>query len=138
MRDGAIEQVGSPLELYDHPANQFVAQFIGTPSMNIVPAKALATSAMVSGKNVPPDGFLGIRPEGVRLIPQGNGTIQGRVELIEALGSDSLIYVAALGVSLVSRQSERTNLVAGDAVAVEFNPRLLHVFNSDGNMAAAA
>ena len=63
LRDGAIEQVGSPLELYDQPANQFVAQFIGTPQMNIVDTADAAGAA-----RVPPapaaraDGFIGVRP----------------------------------------------------------------------------
>ena len=132
LRDGAIEQVGTPLELYDHPANQFVAQFIGTPSMNVVAAQAL--SAFSSLANVPADGFLGVRPEAVRVRPATNGTVQGRVELIEALGADTLIYVETQGVSLVSRLNGRTMLIPGDKVDVELDPALLHIFNRDGNV----
>ena len=138
LRDGAIEQVGSPLELYDHPANQFVAQFIGTPSMNMVPAQALGALAPLVGKPMPAEGFVGVRPESVHVLPKDNGKVQGRVELIEALGADTLIYVEALGVSLVSRQNQRTNLTPGDTVAIEFDPNSLHIFNRDGNVVAAA
>jgi multiple sugar transport system ATP-binding protein len=138
LRDGAIEQVGSPLELYDHPANQFVAQFIGTPSMNMVPAQALGALAPLGGKLMPAEGFVGVRPEGVHVLPKDNGKVQGRVELIEALGADTLIYVEALGVSLVSRQNQRTTLAPGDTVAIEFDPNALHIFNGDGNVVAAA
>jgi multiple sugar transport system ATP-binding protein len=138
LRDGAIEQVGSPLELYDHPANQFVAQFLGTPSMNLIPVEATASFASLIGKSIPAEGFLGVRPEGVRLMPVGTAGVPGRVELIEALGADTLIYVEVLGVSLVSRQNERTTLVAGDTVAVEFDPRFLHCFGRDGNVVTAA
>jgi multiple sugar transport system ATP-binding protein len=134
LRDGAIEQVGSPLELYDRPANQFVAQFIGTPSMNMIPAQAIGPLESAIGKSIPVDGFLGVRPEGVRLMPAGAAGIPGRVELIEALGADTLIYVEALGVSLVSRQNERTTLAAGDRVVLEFDPRFLHGFAHDGNV----
>jgi multiple sugar transport system ATP-binding protein len=134
LRDGVIEQVGTPLELYDHPANQFVAQFIGTPPMNMIPVQALASVAQFANKPMPAEGFLGVRPEGIRILPAGAGAVPGKVELIEALGADTLIYIQALGVSLVARQNERTALVPGDAVAVEFDPRFLHVFGKDGNV----
>ena len=132
LRDGAIEQVGTPLQLYDHPANQFVAQFIGTPSMNIVAAQALP--ALASHANVPTDGFLGVRPEALRVRPASNGAVQGRVELIEALGADTLIYVETQGVSLVSRLNGRTALVPGDKVDLELDPASLHIFNRDGGV----
>ena len=62
----------------------------------------------------------------------------GRVELIEALGADTLIYVEAFGVSLVARQNERTSLIMGDAVGIEFDPRFLHIFSGDGNAVAVS
>ena len=138
LRDGAIEQVGSPLELYDKPANQFVAQFIGMPSMNMLPASALPVFSSLTGGRLPSDGFLGVRPEGVRVLAAGQGTAQGRVELIEALGADTLIYVDVSGVSLVARQSERTSLARGDVVGVELDPAVLHLFNHEGRVVAAA
>jgi multiple sugar transport system ATP-binding protein len=130
LRDGAIEQVGSPLELYDRPVNQFVAQFIGTPSMNMIPGKAI--DAAIINRSIPAEGFLGVRPEGVRITAAGVGKINGRVELIESLGADTLIYFDALGVSLVARQNERTSLSPGDAISVELDPRFTHVFGADG------
>jgi multiple sugar transport system ATP-binding protein len=138
LRDGAVEQVGSPLELYDRPANQFVAQFIGMPSMNVVPANALPAFSSLTGGRLPRDGFLGVRPEGVRVRPAGQGMVQGRVELIEALGADTLIYVDVVGVSLVARQSERTPLARGEAVGVDLDPSVLHVFNQEGRVVAPA
>jgi multiple sugar transport system ATP-binding protein len=130
LRDGVIEQLGTPLHLYDRPANQFVAQFIGTPSMNMIPAQAAREA--VAGKALPNDGFLGVRPEDVQLRAADETNREGRVELIEALGADTLIYVDAFGVSLVARHHGRSALVPGDAVAVEFNPAALHVFGADG------
>ena len=65
LRDGLIEQVGSPLELYDRPANQFVAQFIGMPSMNMVAANAIPTFSAATGGRLPADGSLGGRPQGL-------------------------------------------------------------------------
>ncbi|MGH8821682.1 MAG: ABC transporter ATP-binding protein, partial [Rhodoferax sp.] len=108
LRDGLIEQVGSPLELYDHPASQFVAQFIGMPSMNMVAADAIPSFSAQSGGRLPGDGFLGVRPEGL-FVHQGHGAgVPGRVDLIEALGNDTLIHVDVGGVQLIARQNERT------------------------------
>ncbi|MEY4730563.1 MAG: hypothetical protein RL020_1721 [Pseudomonadota bacterium] len=134
LRDGVIEQVGTPLELYDHPANQFVAQFIGTPPMNMIPLQALASVAQFANKTMSAEGFLGVRPEGIRILPKGIEGVSATVELIEALGADTLIYINALGVSLVARQNERASLVPGDAVALEFDPRFLHVFGPNGKV----
>jgi len=136
LRDGLIEQVGSPLELYDRPANQFVAQFIGTPQMNVLPAAALPELTRIAGARLPADGSLGVRPEYVRIVGAGQG-IPGKVELVESLGSDTLIHTrvgAAPGheVPLVSRQGERTALKLGDVVGVEIDANALLFFDKQG------
>jgi multiple sugar transport system ATP-binding protein len=133
LRDGAIEQVGSPLELYDRPANQFVAQFIGTPQMNVVPAGTLPHLQVLAGARAPPDGFVGLRPEAVRVRPGGAGALTGKVELVEALGADTLIYVDVAGVQLVSRQPERTEARAGDQVGLDVDAAALHFFDRQGH-----
>ncbi|MGJ7554146.1 ABC transporter ATP-binding protein [Variovorax sp. RB2P76] len=140
LKDGLIEQVGTPLALYDHPANQFVAQFIGMPSMNMVAANAIPSFSAATGGRLPADGFLGVRPEGLRVhAKQGApvSDVQGRVELIEALGADTLIHVDVGGVPLVARQNDRTPLQAGDDVAVELDPSVLHLFNREGRSVSA-
>src|SRR5207344_2807332 len=81
-----------PLDLYDPPANQFVAQFIGTPQMNVVDTNALPSLRDVVGATNAPDGFIGVRPEKVLVRPAGAGRLAGRVELVESLGADTLIY----------------------------------------------
>jgi multiple sugar transport system ATP-binding protein len=132
LRDGMIEQVGSPLELYDHPANQFVAQFIGTPQMNVLPAAALPELTRIAGARLPADGSVGVRPEYVRIVPVGRG-IAGKVELVESLGSDTLIHTrVGANIALVSRQSDRTTLKLGDAVGVEIDPNALLFFDNQG------
>jgi len=133
LRDGAIEQVGSPLELYDRPANQFVAQFIGTPQMNLVPTGTLPHLKTLAGARVPEDGYVGMRPEAVRIRTSGGGALEGRVELIEALGADTLIYVDVGGVQLVARQSERTTATRGDKVGLDLDPSALHFFDKQGH-----
>ena len=134
LRDGLIEQVGSPLELYDRPANQFVAQFIGMPSMNMVAASAIPSFSAQTNGRLPDDGFLGVRPEGLHVHPGGDIGIgvRGRVDLIEALGADTLIHVDVDGTPLIARQNERTPLRVGDDVSVELNPAVLHLFSREG------
>jgi multiple sugar transport system ATP-binding protein len=135
LRDGVIEQVGSPLELYDRPANQFVAQFIGTPQMNVVASKAVPQLAGHYGLPVPADGFVGLRPECVSLTNAGSGAVQGTVELVEALGAETLIYVSTEGgAMLVARQNSRTTLRAGDRVGVDIDVAAAHLFDTSGRI----
>lgn len=135
LRDGVIEQVGTPLELYDRPANQFVAQFIGTPQMNIVSAKQMPSLQTTAGLSMPADGFVGLRPENVILHPADLGVLQGKVDLVEALGAETLIYVTTTqGAQLVSRQNERTPLRTGDAVGIQIDTDAAHVFDANGRI----
>jgi len=132
LRDGRIEQAGSPLELYDQPASRFVAQFIGTPQMNVVSAAALPALTRIAGPRLPTDGSVGVRPEYVKVVGNGQG-IPGAVELVEALGSDTLIHVkVASDVHLIARQGERTSLKLGDAVGVEIDQGALLYFDNQG------
>lgn len=138
LRDGLIEQVGTPLELYDRPANQFVAQFIGTPQMNVVPAGQLPPQMRERGPRSAADGAIGLRPEAVSVLPKGHGPVSGRVELVEALGAETLLYVrTAEGAQLVARQSERTQLQAGDDVSLTVATDQAHWFDSAGRVVQA-
>jgi multiple sugar transport system ATP-binding protein len=133
LRDGNIEQVGSPLELYDRPANRFVAQFIGTPQMNIVERSELPPAAGHAGA-----AFAGIRPESLHLTAQGQGQLAARVELVEALGAETLIYLhTPKGSQIVLRQNARTTLAAGDQVGVDVELDRLHWFDGNGRVLAA-
>jgi multiple sugar transport system ATP-binding protein len=142
LRDGAIEQVGSPLELYDRPANRFVAQFIGTPQMNVVDTAELPLLRGVVGAGAATDGYIGVRPENVVVRPAGTGQLNGRVELVESLGADTLIYArigdsAKQGVQLVARQNARTSLHPGDPVGLDIPPASFHLFDRQGQVVAA-
>ncbi len=141
LRDGRIEQVGSPLELYDRPANQFVAQFIGTPQMNIIDTAALPAVNAVVGAGAQHDGFVGVRSEDVVVKPAGEGRLAGRVELVESLGSNTLIYASVAGgakegVQIVAAQNARTDLRVGDAVGLDVHPASFHLFNRQGQTVA--
>jgi len=114
-----------------------VAQFIGMPSMNMVEAKAIPSFSAQTGGRLPADGFLGVRPEALRVHPGPGHGAPARVELIEALGADTLIHIDVGGVPLVARQNERTDLQAGDAVSIELDPSVLHFFNREGRTVSA-
>ncbi|CAD5366332.1 Alpha-glucoside transport ATP-binding protein AglK [Rubrivivax sp. A210] len=139
LRDGQIEQVGTPLALYDRPANQFVAQFIGTPQMNVLPAAKLPQLAEVGGMAVPAGGFVGLRPEDIRVQLAGQGQLQGTVELVEALGAETLIHVAtSTGAIVISRQNSRTTLHAGNPVGLSIDATAAHLFDDQGRLARPA
>jgi multiple sugar transport system ATP-binding protein len=139
LRDGKIEQVGTPLELYDRPANQFVAQFIGTPQMNVMAAAKLPQITTVAGVAVPALGSIGLRPESLTLMPAGQGQVQAKVELIEALGAETLIYVTTdLGAQLVVRLNTRTELHVGSSVGVQIDADSAHLFDANGRVLVAA
>ena len=111
LRDGQIEQVGTPLELYYRPTNQFVAQFIGTPQMNMVSGPEVGQFQSALSVPVPAGGYLGLRPESLTLTASGGGQLEARVELVEALGAETLIYVSTPGgTQLVARQSNTRTL----------------------------
>ena len=134
LRDGIVEQVGTPLELYDHPANQFVAQFIGTPKMNLIAADKLKSLA-AAGVKLPVGGSVGLRPEYVLLVAPTVGDFKAKVELVEALGAETLVYVTTeWGDQIVSRHTERTTLAAGDSVGVKIDMNTAHFFDAKGRV----
>ena len=124
LRDGVVMQEGSPRELYERPRNLFVAQFIGSPKMNVVPAGALAH---------PPPGaaHVGVRPEALRLVAPGEGALEGRVSLVEYMGADSFVYVdcGRAGTVLV-RLSGPTRAREGETVGLAFDARDAHGFDA--------
>ena len=136
LRDGLIEQVGTPLELYDRPANQFVAQFIGTPQMNVVASALLPQLAGAFSIPVPANGFIGIRPECVQIAGVGVGQVRAKIDLIEALGAETLVYVTSTdGAQIVSRQNTRTSFRVGDEVGVAIDAQPSHLFDAKGRIA---
>ena len=139
LRDGIIEQVGTPLELYDRPANQFVAQFIGTPQMNVSPLAQMPAVVRDRAPAGAVGGSLGLRPESVTLHRAGEGAMNARVDLVEALGAETLIYVSTPeGSTLVARQATRTTLHMGDTVGVSIDLAQAHWFDPQGRVVANA
>ena len=139
MRDGLVEQVGSPLTLYDRPANQFVAGFIGSPAMNFLSGR------VTDGRLVLADGqtlvrpehidckegqsvTIGIRPEHVSL---SNGDCQMTMTLksIEPTGADTLVHAEIAGEPITGMFRERVQLAGGQALSLFTEASNLHVFD---------
>jgi multiple sugar transport system ATP-binding protein len=151
MRDGVLQQVGAPLDIYARPANVFVAGFIGSPSMNLLRCRASASGDALSleGKGfrlmVPADllantragtrDFLvGLRPESLTLRPQGapdRTGLAGTVEVIEPLGAEVLVTISVDGQDLVMRAPANTKVALKEAVHVAVDPADLHFFDPE-------
>ncbi|MDP9044499.1 MAG: sn-glycerol-3-phosphate ABC transporter ATP-binding protein UgpC [Pseudomonadota bacterium] len=159
QRDGSVAQVGAPLQLYHHPANRFVAGFIGSPKMNFIDARLLSAEpahalaqvadlrlrAEVDARRLAPgdEVSLGIRPEHVQIVARaGDNTLAGSLAFIEQLGEASYLYVRLAGGDLVTvRESGQSRAAVGDALHLRLPPDALHMFDEQGvalpRMAAA-
>ena len=123
LQAGFIEQVGSPLDLYNHPANVFVAGFIGSPRMNLIEG---ADAAAMSAKTI------GVRPEHLD-ISTTTGKWQGTVSVAERLGSDTFLHVTVPGIGQMTvRADGDINASHGDAIYLTPQPSRIHRFGTDG------
>ena len=140
MRDGIIEQMGTPLELYDRPVNTFVAKFIGSPAMNLLPAsvdKASGTLRLEGGMQIKlPEGaipaeavLLGFRPEHVRAGESGKG-LRTRVAVIEPMGGQTQVLFKCGPRDITATFPGRIDFKVNDEVWLQPNIETLHVFNS--------
>ncbi|MBJ3784175.1 sn-glycerol-3-phosphate ABC transporter ATP-binding protein UgpC [Devosia sediminis] len=134
MNGGRIEQVGKPIDLYDRPASLFVAGFIGSPPMNLIPVeqlRALAGAAMP----VLPEGtdILGIRPDGIMVGGSGGIPLSGVVELIEPVGGESHLYVRVEGIDqvLILVLQGRAEVAETERVDFVLPVAALHGFNRE-------
>ncbi len=140
LRGGKVEQVGTPVELYTRPANLFVAGFIGSPKINMIPASYENGAARTADfPTLPLTGLpngpltLCLRPEAVTL-DGGDCQAQGRVKLVEYLGADTLVHIdLPSGQSLLFHANGRDAQKAGQTVTVGINAADLHVFDASGN-----
>jgi ABC-type sugar transport system ATPase subunit len=115
-----LEQVGAPQEIYDVPATRFVAGFLGSPPMNLVPGGGVLGGSAGT--------VVGIRPEDIRIDDQG--PIQATVTLVEALGSETILAVRSPdGTRLSVRTSPRNTSRPDDHVRLAVDPERLHVFD---------
>ncbi|WP_282605489.1 ABC transporter ATP-binding protein [Pelagibius sp. Alg239-R121] len=141
LQAGKIEQVGSPRELYERPNNLFVAQFIGSPKMNVMPCSAEGdrfqlpghgegsfVHAATGGEPV----HLGIRPEHIEVVEPVEGHCSGVIEVTEYLGADVMLYLdcGELGV-LTVRHVGDIDAKPGQNIGLRFDENRLHFFGND-------
>ncbi|KQT91511.1 sugar ABC transporter ATP-binding protein [Marmoricola sp. Leaf446] len=145
MKDGYLQQVDTPLNLYDRPVNLFVAGFIGSPQMNLMGATAKDGRAVVGDYVVPVDEtasrkmngdiVIGVRPEAWRIVGAEDGGLPVTVTVVEELGSDAFVYgtsgVEGAPSNIIVRVSARDSVHKGDTIHVTTDPKSVHVFDAE-------
>ena len=146
INDRRIQQIGAPMDVYNRPANTFVAQFVGSPEMMLLPARLngdgeYATATLADGTVVNTrversklkdneEIRVGLRPEAVRV---GDGEVKARVELVERLGDRTLVYGRLAGGQAITAEDEGNSRVAiGDDVGLRIDGAAAHIFGPDG------
>jgi ABC-type sugar transport system ATPase subunit len=150
LKDGHVEQVGTPMELYRHPGNLFVAQFIGSPAMNILPATiekpgAQTTISHVGGRKAalpvatPADAAdatisFGVRPEDLRVGTGADVLFEGTVDYVEQLGEVQLVYVdvGRADQPLVAKLPGNAEVKRGAVLRLTADAGDLHIFDAEG------
>ncbi|WP_420326157.1 ABC transporter ATP-binding protein [Mameliella sp.] len=135
---GVIAQVGSPRELYERPANLFVAQFIGSPKMNVLDCTTgggrftLESARGGAYEGDHPAVKVGIRPEHIRIGAEGEGMMDGTVDVLEYLGADTFLIVDCGPLGRVTvRTDGDTSVTEGDRIGLVAPPERLHFFDAD-------
>jgi len=159
MKDGLVEQTGGPLELYDRPANLFVAGFIGSPAMNIIPGTVRMAAAAQDGRGAAaphvvfadgatlplPTGahaaegqavFYGIRPEHCALT--GAGGLPSEVVVVEPTGADTQLYCRFNGQEVNAMVRDRVDCRPGDRIALTPDLSRAHLFDAASGVRLAA
>jgi sn-glycerol 3-phosphate transport system ATP-binding protein len=135
LSGGRIEQNGAPVDLYETPANVFVARFVGTPPMNLLRLERAGGEAVIAGTDGPgvapiecAGGTIGVRPEHVVL--DKDGPLNAKVESVEYLGADSLLLCRVGEQALTARVSGRLGLSAGDHARLNWARGAAHFFDA--------
>ena len=156
LKDGIIQQVDSPTNLYHKPCNLFVATFIGSPQMNIVEAQAVKEGsvvyltfgdnkialneakgkALIDGGYIGKEVLMGIRPEDVHdeemfIANSPDSTITADVEVTEMLGAEVFLYLSIAGSAATARVDPRSKAKAGDSIKVALDTNQIHVFDKE-------
>ena len=150
MKDGVVQQVGAPLTLYDHPANIFVAGFLGSPTMNFVNCEVatqdgytvLRTDGVtwpvrlpaVHAAALPPRVVMGLRPEDITVGHVGEMAepkTPCAIEVVEHMGSVNLVYVNVQGTRLIATMETAFSARSGDAAELRITPDKVFIFNGE-------
>jgi len=148
LKEGVLQQVATPMELYEKPANKFVAGFIGSPAMNFFKGTLIRTGAggmcTFRGSDltvgVPCDAtsdgsvFLGVRPQHLEITDdsaRGDGTIRAEVGVVEPMGNEQIVYVTLPGGErAVAVAPVQPRITAGENVTIRVHREGLHVFDA--------
>jgi multiple sugar transport system ATP-binding protein len=148
MKDGVVQQVASPQAVYDRPANQFVAGFIGSPAMSFLPCRLEADNGTLYARGrsfsvqIPAERrtalgaanadavTLGVRPEDISLHADAAGSLNAVVDVVEPLGSEHVLYFTCDGERVTARASAESTAASGDAIALGINPNRMHLFDT--------
>ncbi|SDD31160.1 ABC transporter ATP-binding protein [Nocardioides lianchengensis] len=144
LKDGVLQQVDTPLALYDKPANLFVAGFIGSPAMNLIEGELREGHAVVGGHEIPVDRAaaaaatgpvtLGVRPEAFRVVGEGQDGLPVKVTLVEELGADAYVYgtsgVEGTPSNVVVRVPGQVGHQKGSTIRVTTDPTAVHLFDN--------
>lgn len=139
LRDGRIEQVGSPIDLYERPDNAFVAQFIGSPKMNFFNADDLTVDAGgLLGRELSADRQVGMRPEHLTLTDPANAVVEGTLELVENLGEYALVHLrTATGVEFIAKTEKPPQVPKASTVCFGIAAELAHFFDANSGLRLA-
>ena len=143
MKDGMLQQVASPRVMYEHPANMFVAGFIGTPAMNLIPVAVSGRTAKGSALQIElpreprlTTGVLGIRPEALHEhASRGEPTIEVQVDLAEMLGRDQILYGTVGDNAIVARVDPHPKISSGERVQLGIDIQSIHLFDAQTGQA---
>ncbi|MEM4973550.1 MAG: ABC transporter ATP-binding protein [Candidatus Hadarchaeales archaeon] len=147
MKDGRIRQVGTPDEVYSHPADEFVAGFIGSPSMNFFDCDLETDGRMVleaGGFSLPLPSWmrrrlrgvkgkikLGVRPEDIQL-KEGRGGIEAKIDLVEPMGAELLVHLTIGSNTAIMKAAPSFPHRVGQKIRIQFDPKRIHLFGKDG------
>jgi multiple sugar transport system ATP-binding protein len=156
MKDGFIQQVDSPQNLYDYPANLFVGGFIGSPEMNFIDVTLISEGGAVYAafndhkvripegklKKLVDDSYigkevvLGIRPEDLHdeevfIDSVPDAVVTATVDVVELLGAETLLYLTVAGNSMIARVDPRSTARAGDTIKIALDPNRIHLFDKE-------
>lgn len=130
LRDGHVEQVGTPLEVYDHPMSAFVGRFMGTPPMNILPSRLLPADRRIAST-------FGVRAERIRL-GEDDSAFSATVRGVEQLGASAVIHLESDGIEIVARSGDRAVPSPGALVGISFDDHDVRFFDADDGRAVAS
>jgi sn-glycerol 3-phosphate transport system ATP-binding protein len=138
INNGVVEQVGTPKDIYSKPNTKFVAEFIGSPQMNLFNCKIDNGNATINNNSINlnksitlEDASIGIRPDDIQI--SDSGSISCKANLVEYLGSDMIIYSSIGDQEFSCKLSSKIDVKAGDEFKFDIQPSLVHIFdNSSG------